>query len=52
MLNNDIIKQKEISDQKINLLVIDISQLHSTKKTKEFLNNYFQSTIKPIISGG
>lgn len=47
--NKDIIKQKEIIDARINLLVIDISRLNSKKQTEKFLTEYFESHIKPLL---
>lgn len=48
--NKDILKQKEIVDARLNLLVIDISRLNSKKKSEKFLTDYFESTIKPLLT--
>lgn len=49
--NKDLLKQEEIHNLGLSLIVIDISRLSSKKKTKEFLFEYYQSTIKPILDG-
>jgi YHS domain-containing protein len=48
--NKDIQKQIEISQLGLNLLILDISRLNSKKKTEQFLIEYYQSTIKPILT--
>lgn len=48
--NKDIKKQIEIQKLKMNLIVIDISKLTSKKKTIDFLDSYFESHIKPLLS--
>lgn len=49
--NNDLIKQQEIHNSGLSLIVIDISRLCSKKKTESFLSEYYQSIISPILNG-
>jgi len=48
--NRDILKQQEIQQKNINLLIIDISRINSKKQTQIFLNKYFIEIIKPILN--
>lgn len=50
--NKDLRKQIEIQKLGLNLLVVDISRLNSTKKTEKFLDEYFVSHIKAVIEAG
>jgi hypothetical protein len=47
--NRDILKQEEINKLGLNLIVINISEITSKKKSEKFLTEYFYSIIEPII---
>ena len=50
--NKDLLKQIEISQLGLNLIIIDISKLNSRQSTDLFIKEYFSSHIKPIIEVG
>lgn len=47
--NKDLIKQSEIQQLGLNLIIIDISQLNSRQSTDLFIKEYFEKYIKPIL---
>ena len=47
--NRDIIKQLEIQQLGINLFVLDISMLNSTKKHQTILDKMYYDNIKPLL---
>jgi hypothetical protein len=47
--NNDLLKQIEIQEKGINLIVVDISQMKYWKKTILLLTEYYNNYLKPII---
>jgi hypothetical protein len=47
--NRDIIKQVEIQQLGINLFVLDISMLNSTKKHQTILDKMYYDNIKPLL---
>jgi endogenous inhibitor of DNA gyrase (YacG/DUF329 family) len=47
--NKDILKQQEIVQLGWSLLAIDVSRLNSKKKTEQFLVEYFESVISPLL---
>jgi len=48
--DNDTSKKCEMQSLGISLITMDISRLCSKKKTNQFLTEYYQSHIKPILS--
>lgn len=48
--NRDLLKQQEICNLGLAMIIIDISRLNSKKRTEQFLNEYYASHIKPLIS--
>jgi len=47
--NNDLLKQLEIQQKNINLLIINISHLTSKKLTEKFLTEYFNKYIIDLL---
>ena len=48
--NNDLIKQQALTSANIRLIVVDISMLKSATVTTAFLDRYFESTVKPVVT--
>ncbi len=48
--DRDIIKQLECQKGGYNLIIIDISQLRTNKKSESFLSEYYEKYIKPILN--
>lgn len=47
--SKDRIKQRELQNNKIGFLIIDISQLKNVKQTTGFLSKHYQECVKPLI---
>lgn len=47
----DFLKQSEINQLGLNLIVIDISHLNSRQSTDSFIKEYFDKYIFPILNG-
>lgn len=50
--NTDMLKQQEIHNMGLAMLILDISRLCSKKKSEAFLIEYYNSHIKPILLNG
>lgn len=49
--NKDLLKQSEIRQLGLNLVIVDISRLNSRQSTDLFIREYFDKYISPILNG-
>ncbi len=46
----DALKSREIHEQGLSLMVLDVSRLNSAKQLRETLSKYYQEHVKPRLS--